>query len=168
MKKILGILCVALAVMSACKPTEANYRQAYNAAVAGRTSADADSTIYGGARRMMKERTAVIAGDTVAAKSQWVAAAKDGGGTNESIKKYCVVAGQFKQLFNAKSMRDRLVGMGYPGAFVVQDREPYYYVVALSSSDAAEAAKCLDRLRGESQLALKAPLPYLLIPSQFK
>ncbi len=41
--------------------------------------------------------------------SRFVKAVEGGGGTRESIKKYSVVVAGFSQLFNARSMRERLV-----------------------------------------------------------
>ena len=69
---------------------------------------------------------------------------------------------QFKQRFNAVSMRDRLAGSGYPRAFVVQNGEPYYYVVLSSHDTQAEAVKALKSIPTGFPVAMKAPLPYIL------
>lgn len=168
MKRVLYILAT-LALLTACKPTEQNYREAYEKTMAGRTASEAeDSTIYTNIRREMRERQMVLEGDTVPVKSQYVAITEDGGGINEYIRRYCVVAGQFKQRFNAMSMRERMTENGYPAAFVVQTREPYYFVVAASYNEIAPAMALVDSLRADQNLQIKSPLPFILQPSQIK
>ena len=157
-----GLMCLA-----ACKPTEANYRAAYEKAVAGRSD-EADSTIYTKIRREFVPGTLTYDGRTFPTGSQFVSATEGGGGVSESIKRYCVVAGQFKQIFNAKSMRERMTDNGYPGAFVVQTREPYYFVVAGSSHDIEPAVELFDLLQADTTLRLRDPAPFILLPSQIK
>ncbi len=161
--RILTIILLGAAAWS-CKPSESNYRRAYERAVAARESADSDldSTIYGKARRDFAMQKLVVAGDTVDVKIQHVSVTPDGGGINESLMRYNVVAGQFKQLFTAKSMRERLFEAGYPASFVVQTSEPYYYVVASSHNDPAMAVKALRELESDRPVAMKAPLPFIL------
>ena len=158
-----------LSAIPACKPSEQHYRQAYERAVAARESTPdgvPDSTVYTRIRREMKHGTMAVGTDTVAVATQFVAITPDGGGINESIKRYCVVAAQFKQVFNARSMRERLTESGYPGAFVVQTREPYYFVVAGAYTGAEEAVEMMHRLESDPALKLKAPAPFILQPSQ--
>lgn len=157
-----GLLCLA-----ACKPTEANYRAAYERAAVGRSD-QADSTIYTKIRREFVPGQLTYGGRTFPTGSQFVAAAEGGGGINESIKRYCVVAGQFKQIFNAKSMRERLVDAGYPGAFVAQTGEPYYFVVAGSSHEIKPAIEIFDQLQADTALHLREPAPFILLPAQIK
>lgn len=153
--------------LAACKPTEANYRTAYEKAVAGRSD-EADSTIYTKIRREFVPGTLTYGDRSFPTGSQFVKATEDGGGVAESVKRYCVVAGQFKQIFNAKSMRERLAEGGYPGAFVVQTREPYYFVVAGSSHEIQPAVELFDRLQADTALRLREPAPFILLPSQIK
>lgn len=158
------IIFVVAACVTGCKTSEANYRAAYEKAVAARsTDDDIDSTVYGEVRRQMTTQTVNMPdGRSVQICSQFVRVTDGGGGIPENLKQYNVVAGQFKQLFNAKSLRDRLTDLGYPGAFVVETAEPYYYVVATSCGTMLEAADALDELRRKSPVAMKAPLPFIL------
>lgn len=167
MKKTLLFMILAACLLAACKPTEANYRQAYDAAMATRNTEEGD-TIFNGMRRNMDQQEMVVGADTASFISQWVKITEGGGGINEYIRKYCVVAGQFKQAFNAKSMRERLVENGYPGAFVVQNSEPYYYVIAASYAEPQAAIEMLQKLRNDKSLKLRAPLPFILRPSQIR
>ena len=162
MKSILAILLLMLAVAS-CKTTEANYRTAYEKAVAGRDSLTAlDQTIYGAHRRNMGSREIAVGDDTVEIKIQRVKITEGGGGINEWLRTYSVVVGQFKQAFNARSMRERLVDAGYPRAFVVETAEPYYYVLLSSYSTPAEAVEAIKSIPSDFPVATKSPLPFIL------
>ncbi|MBD5215193.1 MAG: SPOR domain-containing protein [Bacteroidales bacterium] len=166
MKKLLNIIVIftVIALVAGCKTSEANYRAAYEKAVAARAEDESiDSTIYGQVRRQMKSQVMQTPdGRSVEVQSQFVKVTENGGGIPENLKSYNVVAGQFKQLFNAKSLRDRLTDLGYPGAFVVETSEPYYYVVAGSYSGLTQAADALEQLRAKAPVAMKAPLPFIL------
>lgn len=166
-KCALALGVAGLIGLAACKPTEANYRAAYERTVAGRSD-DPDSTIYTQIRREFVPGTLTYAGRAFPTGSQFVAVTEGGGGISESIKRYCVVAGQFKQIFNAKSMRERLTEGGYPGAFVMQTREPYYFVVAGSSHDIEPAIEIFDKLQADTALRLREPAPFILLPAQIK
>lgn len=149
--------------MGGCKTSEANYRAAYEKAIAGRDSADAvENTIYGAKRRDIDSRKIIADGDTVEARVQRVVITPKGGGISEYLHTYSVVVGQFKQEFNAISMRNRLADSGYPRAFVVQNSEPYYYIVLSSHDTQAEAVQALRAIPEDFPVAMKAPLPYIL------
>lgn len=169
MHKGLKSKALAAAVLAcclwACKPTEQNYRAAYETAMAGRLSAD---SIDGGVRPMPGSgaERAVIGGAEVGVVREFVAVTPDGGGISEYVKRYCVVAARFKQKFNALSMRERLAENGYPGAFVVQTGAPEYFVVAGSTADAQEAARLVRRLEAEKDCPPQRGCPLVLVPSQ--
>ena len=164
MKHLILSLLLAGMMLTGCKSSEKNYRQAYERALAGRDDSQAglDSTIYGKVRRDFNLNSMVVAGDTVDVKTQHVRVTDDGGGIPESLHRYSVVAAQFKQLFTAKSMRERLFEAGYPGAFVVETSEPYYYVVTASYDSLDEAVKAMRHLAADDAFSFKSPLPYIL------
>lgn len=169
--RILLITALALAAaLTGCKTSEKNYREAYERTIArDNERADFDETVYGRYRRAVKSTPTVTeSGDTLDVRSTFVTVTPDGGGIAENLKKYCVVAAEFKQLFNARSVQRRLVDGGVPGAFIVQTREPFYYVVAGSYSDFAEAEALLQKMKTASPLPLKPPSPYILTPSQIR
>lgn len=169
MRKFAIIFTIALLVMS-CKTNEKNMNDAYVRAIAGRENDNPglDSTIYSQIRREMNHNTMVVNGDSVDVSTQWLSVTEGGGGIRENLKRYNIAVGQFKQLFNAKSMRERLLDMGYPGAFVVQTREPYYYVIAASLSDVNDAVTFLHKVEKDPQLKMKSPLPFILEPAQHR
>ena len=154
---------IIFAGLPACKTSEANYREAYEKTIAARDAeASLDSTIYGTQRRQMTSANIETADGNVEVRRQMVKVTSDGGGLPENLKKYNVVVGQFKQLFNAKSLRNRLADGGYPSAFVVETAEPYYYIVLASFSDAAEAAKAMEEFKANGAFPMKEPCPFIL------
>lgn len=165
MRKIFIPLAL-LALLGACKTSEQNYRAAYEKAIAGRDSAEAlENTIYGRERRQVGfDYVALPGGDTVAVKRQLVRIAEGGGGIRENLRRYCVVVGQFKQRFNAISLRERLAieEATVPGAFVVETAEPYYYVVGSSFTTIEEAARALRAYEANPPVPFRAPLPFIL------
>lgn len=144
-----------------CRTSEANYRQAYERAMEKRNSG-IDSTQI----ELIEQQNIVLLKNAEGVKlplqSRYVTVVKDGGGINESLKRYSVVVAEFKQLFNAKSMRERLADGAYPGAFVVKTASGDYLVLA-DSSDCAESVKAsLDKVLVDKSLNLKKPLPWVL------
>ena len=153
----------SFAVIS-CKTTEENYRKAYETAKA-KESDGIDETIYNRIRREAKPAQVVIGSDTLSLKKEAVRVSADQDIPQERMKKYNVVVAQFKQLFHAKSMKKRMIEAGYPTAFIVQTREPLYYVVAVTTDDASEAAKALKTFEIDSPIRLVEPCPWVLSPT---
>ena len=152
-----------LLLPAGCRTTEENYREAYEKTIAARQQQDSlDATIYGRERRMRQPRTVSTPSGDVQVTAQLVKVTKDGGGIPQNLRRFNVVVGQFRQLFNAKSLRERLVDMGYSTAFVVETGEPYYYIVLASYNDAADAQKSLDAFRKAAPIPMKDPLPFIL------
>lgn len=164
MKHILTFAALALILpgLQSCKTTEANYRQAYEKAIA-RDDDDMplDSTVYG-TQRNAATRVIETPDGPVEVRAKLVRITEGGGGIPEKLHRFNVVAGQFKQRFNAISMRDRLADAGYPGAFVVETAEPYYYIVVASCSDAAEAAREAEQFKNAGVITMREPCPFIL------
>lgn len=164
---LLSALALALAlasVSSGCKTTEANYKAAYEKTIAAREEAAvSDSTLYGGSmRRQDNFRNATTRDGNVKILTQRVRVSKNSGGIAENLNRYNVVVGQFKQQFNACSLRDRWADSGYPSAFVVETGEPYYYVVLSSHNNLDEAAQSLKAIGSRPPVAIKEPCPFIL------
>lgn len=172
MRKLLtlALIFTLCGLLSGCKTNQKNMNDAYTKAIEGRAEDDLglDETIYSRERKQMKHGSMTVNGVEVPVSTQWVKVTADGGGINENLKRYNVVVGQFKQKFNAKSMRERLADNGYPGAFVVETREPYYFVVAASFDNASDAVKMLDHTKSDQSLKMKDPLPFILEPAQHR
>lgn len=168
MKKLLIMAAVAvLLTMGACKPNETQYKAAYEAAVAKRDSKGdpVENTIYNRYRQQARQTYIPLNGDTLAVQTEFIGYTKDGGATREGTQRYNVVVGSFKQVFNARAMRERLAGLGYENPFILHTREPLYYVVAATCSTAQEALDELKRVKADTSLVLRAPLPFVLQPA---
>ncbi len=156
-------LALIVPMLFSCKTTEENYREAYQKTIAARNEdAALDSTIYGVQRRQMQSATVTTPAGPVEVRRHVVRVTEGGGGIPEKLHQYNVVVGQFKQLFNAKSLRDRLADGHYPTAFVVETAEPYYYVVLQSFDDAAEASAALNEFKTKKVIAMREPCPFIL------
>ena len=170
MKKLIFMAIALLALgFVACKPTEKNYRAAYERTMA-RDSARTpfEETIYGRYRRDVKTIPMVNGTDTVDVHLTRVYLTPGDGVMREYLKKYCVVIAEFKQLLNAQSIRDRFKEAGYTHAFIVQTPEPYYYVVAASYPDLNDANTLIAHLSHDTPVTLRKPCPYILVPSQLR
>lgn len=166
---IAAFVAVLFAVsLGACKTSEANYRAAYEKAVGNSDDEPLDGTVYGEMRSQWSATTVNTASGPLQVRTQLVRVADKGGGIPENLHRYNVVAAQFKQLFNAVSFRGRLADAGYPGSFVVETAEPYYYVVALSTDSPDEALAALEKIEKQPPLSMKAPCPFVLEASARK
>ena len=163
---ILASIAAAVAGLASCKTSEAHYRSAYEKAIAGRDSLTAiENTIYGRHRRSTTTSVAIAGTDTADMITARVRVTEGGGGIKENLKPYSVVVGQFKQLVNAKSLRERLVDAGYPTAFVVETGEPFYYIVLNSYPTRAEAVRACSELEknvADFPIALRDGMPVIL------
>ena len=167
MKKIfLFVAVVAAMALGACKTTEANYKAAYEAAkIQQRQSADIDSTIYGKVRRQGTMMQLSVGQDTLHIRTEAIGYTDGGGASRETVRKYNIVVGQFKQVFNARQMRERLMAGGYPDAFIVHTREPLYYVVTQTVDTPEEALAAYDKVKTDKNIVLRDPLPFVLRPA---
>ncbi len=164
------VLLFVVAICSsipACKTTEKNYRQAYERTMTGRdtTIIDYEQTVYGRTRRQMRPTPIIVGGDTLDARVQWVRVTDTASPQNTTLKPYMIVAGEFKQLFNARSMRERLNDAGYTNACVVETSEPFYYVIALTAENSTEALLAVKQLRDKQPFPLRPGMPYVLRPA---
>ena len=161
------LLIALVALLSSCKTTEANYRAAYERTVAMRDSLDSqESSVYGRGRTLGSQMI-VSHGDTIEGRVQFVNITPEGGGSDEALQRFNVVVGQFKQVFNARSLRNRLVEAGYSGAFVVHTAEPYYYVILSTHTERQNAIDALHSIPQDFPVNMRSPLPYILtIPAR--
>lgn len=154
---------VAMAsVTFGCKTTEANYKAAYEKTVE-KMNADLDSTQIAAIDKE-KEVPLKTAEDGVMLpmKTEFVKVTPDLGATNEMLKRYSIVVASFRQLFNAKSMRERITDAGYTRALVANDTNSNYYVIAFSSDSAKEVEAELARVKGDEMFNFKNPFPWVL------
>ncbi len=164
-----ALLLLACTALPSCKTSEENYRAAYEKTIQARREADStDINIYADIPMKARVRTVDTPSGPFEVRTMLVRVVKDGGGIAENVKEYCGVVGQFKQIFNAKSMRERLVEAGYPSAFIVETSEPYYYVVLTSAGDINFVAEALSKLKIDTNFSMRPPCPFIIDRSQFK
>lgn len=166
--KIFLILTVLATILAGgCKTNENNYREAYLKA-RERATDTGDSTTTADLRSSLEPKMLKIGEVELPVITQHVAMSKEAGNPEGiSMQRYGVVVGKFRQIFNAKSMRERLAANGYPEALVVYNGSQEYFVVACSTSVPAEASALLDKVRADSSLTLREPYPYILRPAMY-
>lgn len=155
------ITSAVLLAFSSCKTTEANYRAAYETARQSQYTG-IDSTVYAKIRQEAVPSTVTVGGDSIHMKTEFVIATGTKGQPTQQVMRYGVVTGQFKQVFNARAMLKRLTDHGYTGAYIVETREPLFYVIAKGSNDLDQAVKDLKEVGADKNIGLRAPMPWLL------
>lgn len=164
-KIIFFLICSLILSLAACKTTEANYRTAYETAKQKATDTG-DSLTTSNLRQSMLPRPLTVDGVSFSAMTFPVKMTEGTGKDNSDMKRYCIVVGKFRQVFNAKSMASRLASAGYPDAFVVENRDKDFFVVAQSTAIPAEIPAIISRINNDTSLALRPPFPYVLRPAQ--
>lgn len=127
--------------VASCKTTEENYKAAYDIAVKKQESgAGKDvSTIISQEKR--KREYQLIGKDSIRVKTEYISMID---GPVNNVEKYGIVVGEFKQVFNARSYRNRINNIENDSvnpAFVVMNRMKQYYVIyrSFESKNAAAA-----------------------------
>jgi len=150
----------ALAVFTGCRTSEANYRAAYEQAVAGRKDESGiDSTVYDRIRREAVTVSRVYDGDTVNIRRERVKLVEPADG--DRLQEAYVIVAQFKQLFNARSLCKRLKENGYPEATLLSTREPLYYIAVSGGPTGDMVAECCGFAR-RPVVPVKQPYPLVL------
>lgn len=165
MRKGINIICAAVAVIlsvTACRTNEQTYRRAYESARQAEIDRAGGETVYTAIRREARREAITAGGDTITMTTEFVSLPKGETTPSKGLLRYSVVAGQFKQLFHARSLRTRLAEKGFPDAFIVQTREPYYYVVAETSASIDSLLPTFRMLRTAPPMPLVEPCPWIL------
>lgn len=152
-------------VLPSCKTTEANYKAAYDRAREQKeATTPLDSTIYARIRQEALRDSRDFIDENLVVVTERVKVTADQGVETRPLEQYNVMVAQFKQLFNAKSMRDRLREAGFADAMVVETAEPLYYVVAGVAPTEGDVSALVKRLRKQSAVAIRDPFPQVLKP----
>ncbi len=117
-----------------------------------------DAETYARIEAEKERNTAVVAGDSLRLITDRVNIVDDEPST---MKPYGVVIGEYKQLFNARSFRDRLKKEGQP-AYVVMNGERMYFVVARGFDTSVEAAEFLKDVRNKIKMKIPIEKPWIL------
>lgn len=161
---LLTMAAMALTALASCRTTEANYKAAYEVAKASReAAAQADDGLDADTRERMRQSAA----GTVPVI---FFAAVDGNVTADSIPHYCVAVNCFRQLFNAKELRARLVKAGYTKAFVGKTANQDYYIFAAGANDMLRAREIMQAIKDDASLpkATSVDYPRIITYAGFK
>lgn len=144
--KKLSIVLLTLASMTivGCKPTEKNYKSAYDAAVNKRQASETLDSELGIPRGKLQQvdgpATRVVNGDTVYVTVQHL---KFIDGVEHEMHRYNVAVCAYKMKTNCAALVSDLFSKGYQ-AFGVQNSEGMFYVIA-GSFDSLEEAATFDK-----------------------
>lgn len=125
-----------LFALSACHTTEENYKASYDKAVE-KTKEGIGADTYAKIVAEQNRKTDVVNGDSVRIVPRFVTCIDI---TKDQTKRYNVVLRQFKQVVNARSMRDRLNGEGHKAYVLHYTKEDLYYVIVDAFDDRESAA----------------------------
>lgn len=146
-----SIVFMMLLSAASCKTTEENYKAAYDIAVKKQESgAGRDVSSYISRERRLNEYKQVGT-DSVRIVIEHVSVVD---GPVNNAKKYGVVVGEFKQVFNARSYRDRInnaENSPETPAFVVMNAMKQYYVI-YRSFDTKTGAAAFMRNKGNFKI----------------
>lgn len=165
--KIIKTICVVsifVLIAVSCRTTEKNYREAYELAKGTETIQD---TLI--ANLIAEDQAPVeveVAGRIMKMRKEFVSIVTDKDVTKDMLKRFNVVVGRFKQLFNARSMATRMSSLGY-SSFVVVDRTSSYFVVAAATDVPEEALVMYEKVLSDNRVVYKTPFPWVLEPAQY-
>ena len=165
--KIIKTICVVsifVLIAVSCRTTEKNYREAYE--LAKGTGTLQDTLIVNLIAEDQAPVEVEVAGRIMKMRKEYVSIVTDKDVTKDMLKRFNVVVGRFKQLFNARSMATRMSSLGY-SSFVVVDRTSSYFVVAAATDMSEEALVMYEKVLSDNRVVYKTPFPWVLEPAQY-
>lgn len=115
--------------VASCKTTEENYKAAYDIAVKKQESGAGKEVSSIISQEKRKREYQLIGKDSIRVKTEYISIID---GPVNNVEKYGIVVGEFKQVFNARSYRNRINNIENDSvnpAFVVMNRMKQYYVI---------------------------------------
>lgn len=160
MKKLLMIMAIAAVALSGCKPTEKNYRAAYDAAINKRQSV-ADSLEADGLVSADGPRSRNVDGKDYYFLSEIMKAAEG----YDALLAVNVAVAQFKMPTNARSGVEALREKGYD-ARLAKGMGDKWFIIAGSFDSIKEATEFIDKFRSKnpsySYIGLGADQPVII------
>lgn len=163
--KIGVVVVVVSLLLIGCKTTEQNYRNAYLLAKESKKT-ESDTLMAVLVKQSQDPIMTYVNGEQLPMRKEFVSIIAQDGDPKVEIKRYNVVVGRFRQIFNARSMRQRMCDMGY-NSYVLNDRQPVYYVAVESTDTIEKALELYKKVKEDTRVVLKAPFPWVLEPSQY-
>ncbi|MDE7160253.1 MAG: SPOR domain-containing protein [Muribaculaceae bacterium] len=147
MRRLLILSTVIMAcILTGCKPTENNYKAAYDAALAKRQSVDADAALLSGGHDVVRPDAPKTrkAGDRQVAYRRERIKPDEGTDIDLSRLPYAVAVAQWRMPTNARSQASALRSEGLE-AFAATDSRDRWWTVAGAYPTFEEAAEALLR-----------------------
>lgn len=169
-KFLLGVFAAAALIAAGCKTTEANYKAAYDAAIATRQTNPEDGLDDNTRRLLAMDRLhsrskVITAGDTL---DIIMLAVKMESESPKSVPQYSVVANAFSQIFNARALQKRLIEAGFVDAYIFKTSAPDYYVAAGGSNDISAIPQILKHLEDAGNPGSRAGFPAVIKSLTYK
>lgn len=149
--RIILTLCVLIAALSGCKPTEKGYRQAYEAAKSKREQKDPDEDLLTGGHRLLNETSSnwrVVGGDSLQMEHKFLRPI-DGGKWPQSGP-YRLGVALFKMTTNANSLLSDLKKGGSLQPVIATDGKDSFYIIAGSATYIDSLSNVLTTFRKEN------------------
>lgn len=159
---VCGAVLALLLPLVACKTTEANYRAAYEAARA-KKDADNQDLMPSGMRLTNYAEPSEVTVDSVTfpMATEYIRNEDKTIAGRDSVQRYTVVVGAFKQVFNARMLAKRLSGSA-PEVIVFQNGPGMYMVGTMTTPSAREARAELTRVQTDTSVHPAEPFPYVV------
>lgn len=148
---------LAMLTLSACHTTEENYKASYDKAIA-KTKEGIGADTYAKIVAEQNRKTDVVNGDSVRIVPRFVGYIDV---KKEQTKRYNVVLRDFKQVVNARSMRDRLINEGHKSYVLHFSKDQLYYVIVEAFDDRESAAEFIHNAK--KRVKMNVPLDHLWI-----
>lgn len=168
-KLITTVWLLALLLCVGCKTTEQNYKNAYETArqhQAERQGVDLPDGATLKNPDVPDPRPVVIDGVELPMVTAWVLTADKAVTPLDSLGKFTVVVAQFKQIFNASQMRDRLASSNGLKPVILKMANGYYLVGAYTTNDPSQALEDYNRIKDDKSIMLKEPFPFIFRTGQ--
>lgn len=148
----------AVLILSACKTTEQNYRNAYQVAKENtRNKVDPETDARLNSER--NGRTIDFNGKKISVTTGYFDFVDDSD-TNVPTGQFAVVVGKFKQIFNARMFKTRLADKKYP-AYILFNADKEYFVIVRDFASQNEAAQYITDIK--SHIPFPIPIePFIL------
>lgn len=157
MKQLLRLfpLLLLICVFAGCKPSEKNYRAAYDVAVAKRQKDAPDP--YAGLGDAVRDDAPArreVDGKILWVRTEPLTCADDRG----SVAPWNVAVAAYKMAANARSHAERLKSEGY-GSLLLKNSDGMIYVVAATPGSLQEAAEFIEKFKVKHPEAIYVGLP---------
>ena len=145
------MMCVLLATLAGCKPTEKGYRQAYEAAKSKREQKDPDEDLLTGGHRLLSEEASnwrVIAGDSIQLQHKFIKPAD--GAKWPHPGPYRLAVAMLKMTTNANSLLADIKKGHSLTPVIATDGKDTYYIIAGSATYIDSLGNVLTTFRKEN------------------